>query len=268
MKRPAIPAQTARAVLIESGHRCAVCGVPCPLERAHIVSWRKSHDHSLENLICLCANCHEMADRDRWGEKVLREYKAKPWVHRQNSNHNESSNLALVQIVIRKEMRDFDDYQVQLLRYALAKFLDTDPETIKVVAQKRGSVKLILECPPSVAAKLVDGFLTRREELQNSLPLFPIDDIEAVLSGEVPLTTIEGTRAEAALLEMVRKAMDELPPRLREFIYLDLVEGLKPEEIRSRLGITSQSYFRLKVESLKALQKGLQTTWSQRHEGE
>ena len=148
MKRSAIPAETARAVLIESGHRCAVCGVPCPLERAHIIPWCESRDHGVENLICLCANCHEMADRDKWGERVLREYKARPWVHRQHSNHSESNSFALVQIVIRKEMRDFDDYQVQLLRYALAKFLDTDPETIKVVAQKKGSIKLICICLP------------------------------------------------------------------------------------------------------------------------
>lgn len=73
--RPVIPAATKKAILIESGHRCAVCGEGCPLERAHIIPWRSSKDHAQENLICLCANCHERADREEWGEITLKEYK-------------------------------------------------------------------------------------------------------------------------------------------------------------------------------------------------
>jgi formylglycine-generating enzyme required for sulfatase activity len=81
--RPAIPADITRQILWESGHRCAVCGTPCPLERAHIVPWHKSKEHKAEDLICLCANCHERADKEKWGEKALRKYKETPWVLRQ-----------------------------------------------------------------------------------------------------------------------------------------------------------------------------------------
>jgi len=81
--RPAIPAGITREILLESGHRCAVCGTPCPLERAHIIPWHKSREHKAEDLICLCANCHERADKEKWGEKTLREYKRRPWVLRQ-----------------------------------------------------------------------------------------------------------------------------------------------------------------------------------------
>lgn len=80
LNRPKISATTARTVLIESGHRCAVCGDACPLERAHIVPWCETADHSLENLICLCASCHQRADNEKWGRKVLAEYKRTPWV--------------------------------------------------------------------------------------------------------------------------------------------------------------------------------------------
>ena len=83
--RPAIPREVARAVLIEAGHRCAVCGAPCPLERAHIVPWSRRKSHREEDLICLCANCHQRADIERCGENTLREYKVKPWVHRQGN---------------------------------------------------------------------------------------------------------------------------------------------------------------------------------------
>ena len=80
--RPSIPIKTQRAIFVEAGHRCACCGIPFPLERAHIIPWSKSQDHSSKNLICLCANCHEMADRD-WDAKTFFAYKANPWVNRQ-----------------------------------------------------------------------------------------------------------------------------------------------------------------------------------------
>jgi hypothetical protein len=88
--RPAIPAEITREILLESGHRCAVCGTPCPLERAHIIPWHKSREHKAEDLICLCANCHERADKEKWGEKMLRRYKQKPWVLR----HYESVSIS------------------------------------------------------------------------------------------------------------------------------------------------------------------------------
>lgn len=80
--RPSIPADIQRAVLTEAGHRCAVCGESCPLERAHIIPWRRSRTHRTEDLICLCANCHQRADTEKWGEKTLRVYKQRPWVQR------------------------------------------------------------------------------------------------------------------------------------------------------------------------------------------
>lgn len=82
--RPSIPAEIERHILTESGHQCAVCGASCPLERAHIVPWHRSKQHNAEDLICLCALCHERADLEQWGEATLREYKARPWVHRQS----------------------------------------------------------------------------------------------------------------------------------------------------------------------------------------
>src|SRR4051812_24881778 len=85
MSRPAIPANIRRAVLVEAGHRCAVCGAPCPLEQAHIIPWRQKPSHRQEDLICLCANCHARADNEQWGEEALRAYKAQPWVIRSNN---------------------------------------------------------------------------------------------------------------------------------------------------------------------------------------
>jgi len=80
--RPRIPADVERQVLIEAGHRCVVCGAELPLERAHIIAWSRSKDHSAANLLCLCANCHGRADAEKWGEETLRQYKQRPWVIR------------------------------------------------------------------------------------------------------------------------------------------------------------------------------------------
>ncbi len=80
--RPRIPAETVREVLVEAGHRCAVCGEQVPLDRAHIRPWRTSRSHKAEDLICLCANCHRRADTEKWSQKTLREYKKRPWVTR------------------------------------------------------------------------------------------------------------------------------------------------------------------------------------------
>lgn len=93
--RPVIPAEVKRAIFIEAGHRCACCGSPFPLERAHIVPWREARDHSVSNLLCLCANCHEMADRD-WDRKTFYAYKERPWVMRQHQPQDPSLRQANV----------------------------------------------------------------------------------------------------------------------------------------------------------------------------
>ncbi|MBM5573688.1 HNH endonuclease [Deefgea sp. CFH1-16] len=66
MSRDSIPAEIRRAVLVEAGHRCAIptCRATTT-EIAHIVPWAESHDHSFENLIALCPNCHTRFDQKK-----------------------------------------------------------------------------------------------------------------------------------------------------------------------------------------------------------
>jgi hypothetical protein len=92
--RPRIPAEVERQVLVEAGHRCAVCGVELPVERAHIVPWSRSKDHSAENLICLCANCHERSHKENWSKAILRDYKRQPWVIRARTQEGASIGTA------------------------------------------------------------------------------------------------------------------------------------------------------------------------------
>ncbi|HVF92236.1 MAG TPA: sigma-70 family RNA polymerase sigma factor [Blastocatellia bacterium] len=80
--QPAIAINIKEVVLIESGHRCAVCGEGCRLEKARFVSWRKTPEVAVEDVICLCERCHGASERENWSEERFREYKARPWIKR------------------------------------------------------------------------------------------------------------------------------------------------------------------------------------------
>lgn len=73
---PAIPADLKRKVLVEAGHRCAI--PTCrhiEVEVHHIIPWAERNEHTYENLIALCPNCHSLADKNKIDRKSLRLYK-------------------------------------------------------------------------------------------------------------------------------------------------------------------------------------------------
>jgi hypothetical protein len=75
-KRPPIPADLERAVLIECGHRCAIptCR-QVPVELAHIIPWAKCKTHTFDNLIALCPTCHTRYDKGEIDRKSMQTYK-------------------------------------------------------------------------------------------------------------------------------------------------------------------------------------------------
>lgn len=71
-----IPADLERRILVEAGHRCAI--PTCrhiDVEIHHIIPWSKCQEHSYDNLIALCPNCHRRADGGKIDRKSLRLYK-------------------------------------------------------------------------------------------------------------------------------------------------------------------------------------------------
>jgi|GEM_PF-670796 len=80
--QPAIAINIKEEVLIESGHRCAACGEGCLLDNARFVSWGKTPEVGVEDVICLCEKCHRASEREDWSEERFREYKAWPWIKR------------------------------------------------------------------------------------------------------------------------------------------------------------------------------------------
>jgi hypothetical protein len=79
-ERPPIPATMRRAVMLEAGHRCAVCGETSALDVHHIIPWEQVQKHEQANLICLCAVCHRRAGDNEMDRISLRQYKTHPWV--------------------------------------------------------------------------------------------------------------------------------------------------------------------------------------------
>lgn len=76
--RSNIPAGTKRRILIEAGYRCSVPTCRFPItENAHIVSWADSKNHSYENLVALCPNCHTMYDSGKIERAAIVAYKKK-----------------------------------------------------------------------------------------------------------------------------------------------------------------------------------------------
>jgi len=77
-RRPPIPADLEREVLLEAGHRCAIhtCR-QTPLQLAHITPWAKCKEHRYENLIALCPTCHSRFDRGEIDRKSMMAYKGR-----------------------------------------------------------------------------------------------------------------------------------------------------------------------------------------------
>ena len=75
-KRPPIPADLERAVLVEAGHRCAIATCrQVPIEIAHILAWSRCKKHEFHNLIPLCPNCHTRFDKGEIDHKSMTAYK-------------------------------------------------------------------------------------------------------------------------------------------------------------------------------------------------
>jgi hypothetical protein len=117
-RRPDIPTELERAVLVECGHRCSIptCR-QVPVELAHIIPWSRCKEHKFDNLIALCPTCHARYDRGEIDRKAMRLYKLSLLLS--NSRYGD-----LEQRVIRLFVRDrsaegfwwFSDMEILLLQ--------------------------------------------------------------------------------------------------------------------------------------------------------
>jgi type I restriction enzyme, R subunit len=225
--RPKIPVPVKRAVLTESCHRCAVCGFGLSIELAHIIPWFETHDHHAANLICLCANCHEMADKQKWKKKDFEVYKKNPWALRNNAPLPMSaSQKAMVDFILARDAEDMDAARrVQLVQMvaAYAGVVVADVKLIAVTPSKSSLVRI--ELPREAAERIIRGFQSQDPRLASFLDEFALAASARDLQEKLPETVITeagvshdkfssafGLEGGLKLIETARPSPAERPP--------------------------------------------------------
>ena len=166
-KRPAIPIDVQREVLFQARHRCSVCCEPMPLEKAHIIAWRKTRDHREANLVALCANCHTCADAEKWGEKTLQRYKQHPCaLERDRMPPISAEQKAMVDLIIAVQpdsMTDAERLRIASMTAAYVGIQYTEVRIVSVTAANSSRVRL--ELPASAKDRLLAGYRERDPRL-------------------------------------------------------------------------------------------------------
>jgi type I restriction enzyme R subunit len=166
-KRPAIPRQVQQLLLLEVRHSCAVDCVPVSLEKAHIIPWSKSKDHSPENLVVLCANCHTRSHAEKWTVAMLQHYKQQPCALQGNRMPAMSpEQKALVDLIVAvppDHMTDTERLRLASIAAAYAGVQFTGVHVVSVVPANSSRVRL--ELPLSAKNRLLSGFQERDPRL-------------------------------------------------------------------------------------------------------
>lgn len=175
-KRPAIPIEIQREVLFQSRHRCAVCCEPTPLEKAHIIPWHETHDHTEPNLVALCANCHTRADVEKWGEVYLRKYKQNPCALAANAMPRMTpEQKAMVDMIAATDPDRMNDAQRLRLASMIAAYAGVSYTDVRVVAvASSNSSRIRIELPRNGAEALIAGFQAQDPRLAAFLEDFAL----------------------------------------------------------------------------------------------
>lgn len=152
--RPSIPTDVQRKLMVECGHRCCVCGEHVSLEKAHIVPWSVTKDHSFENLLVLCSLCHTRSHDEDWDEKTLKDYKQLPWVARYKGVPADFGPKQLLTLKLDTTKEDFEKDKERVL-VAIAAVIDASPKDVLTVSVKQGSILLTVALPADGAGRLL-----------------------------------------------------------------------------------------------------------------
>jgi type I restriction enzyme, R subunit len=213
--RPPIPVPVKRAVLVESCHRCAVCGFALSIEIAHIIPWSEKQEHKAENLIALCANCHEMADKQGWKKKDFEAYKKNPWALRQAPPAPLSApQKAMVDLILARDAADMTEHQKVQLVQMVAAYVGILVGSVTLTAVAKSNSSLVrLEMPRDAAERLILGFQSHDPRLASFL-----DDFASYLTLDAGAETVSlpnpffGLDGGLKLVESARPTPPDKPP--------------------------------------------------------
>jgi type I restriction enzyme R subunit len=211
--RPAIPAETKREVLFEARHHCAVCCEGLPLEYAHIIPWRDTQDHSAENLIALCANCHERADKENWGARYLKKYKQDPCIlARGVPPPLTPDQKAMVDLIVARDPDSMTERERLRLVSMVAAYAGVAVSNVSVVSvTSANSSRVRISMPREGAERLLRGFRDADPRLQAFLGEADLMRVEPGPQGEGgPRVTRHTDTSEKGLeILIVRSLIDE-----------------------------------------------------------
>jgi type I restriction enzyme, R subunit len=140
---------------------CGACDCePVSLEKAHIIPWRENNDHSFENLVVLCANCHTRSHAEDWPESQLRRFKQFPCaLERDRLPAMSPEQKALVDLVIASHpdsMTEGERFRFAAMTAAYVNVNYSDVRVVSVTAAN--SCRIRLEMPISGVEALVAGY--------------------------------------------------------------------------------------------------------------
>lgn len=158
--RPAIPKAVAEELVFECRYLCSACCEPVALEKAHIISWSKSKDHSLPNLIVLCANCHTRSHAENWPESNLRRFKERPCaLERDRLPPMSSEQRLMVDFVLAAHPDSMTDKEKLRFAFMTAAYVGVSYTDVRVLAvTPTHSSRVRLELPRAAAEGLIAGY--------------------------------------------------------------------------------------------------------------
>jgi type I restriction enzyme, R subunit len=167
MTRPAIPMAIQWEVLLQARHRCSVCCEPTPLERAHVIPWSKTQNHSEPNLVALCANCHTRSHAEHWPESHLRQAKLNPCaLERDRMPPTSPQQKAMVDLILATHPDAMNDKERLRLASMTAAYVGVKYSEIQVISvAPANSCRVRLEMPLWGAEFLIAGFQARDPRL-------------------------------------------------------------------------------------------------------
>jgi type I restriction enzyme R subunit len=194
--------------------------MPLPLEQAHVIPWSKSHEHSVENLVALCANCHSRADNEKWGVETLRKLKKEPCILYRKSHSPDYTDTAVKQfaeMLVEGQLQSMQN-RITELEAKLAAYTGTPLSGTKVLsAEPANSVRFLIQLVAPAGQKLVQGF-----ERHDPLLFAFLDDIQ--------LLSVRLVSAPPNRVQSKRQATDTSEAGLEKLIVESLVNEASYEQ--------------------------------------
>jgi type I restriction enzyme, R subunit len=137
------------------------------LEKAHIIPWSQTRDHSPANLIVLCANCHTRSHVEKWAVATLQKYKQYPCaLQLMQTPLMSAEQKALVDMIISVSADNMTEKERLRLASIVAAYAGVQFSAVSVISvTAANSSRVRVELPKSAKDRLLSGFQARDPRL-------------------------------------------------------------------------------------------------------